>query len=126
VSYLGSWSGHVRSWSDLNHPQIIVLRYEDMLDKPMKAFGQVAKLLGLGRDRDRIRRAVRYSSFAELKKQEAKTGLVERSPASKAFFRQGRKNQWVEVLSDEQAARIVERHREQMARFNYIPPRFRK
>ncbi|MEJ8568992.1 hypothetical protein [Elongatibacter sediminis] len=46
-------------------------------------------------------------------------------PNSKAFFRKGTKNQWVEQLSDEQVARIVDRHREQMLRYNYVPPRFR-
>jgi hypothetical protein len=125
VSYLGSWSGHAHSWSSLNHPQIIVLRYEDMLDKPLKAFGRVARLLGLGKDRERIRRAIRFSSFTELSKQEAAEGFIERSPTSKAFFRKGKKNQWVEALSDDQVARIIERHREIMAQFRYIPPKYR-
>ncbi len=125
VSFLGSWSAHVASWTRQVHPQIIVLRYEDMLDKPLKAFGQVAKLIGLGKDKNPIKRAIRFSSFTELKKQESKQGFVERSPNSRSFFRKGRKNQWVEGLSDDQVARMVEQHREQMHRFNYIPPKFK-
>jgi hypothetical protein len=31
----------------------------------------------------------------------------------------------VNELSDEQVERIVERHREQMAHYQYIPPRFK-
>lgn len=125
VSYLGSWSSHVASWSRLSHQQILVLRYEDMLDKPLKPFGQVARLLGMGKEKNAIKRAIRFSSFAELKKQEVRSGFIERSPNSSAFFRAGRKNQWVDGLSDEQVARMVEVHREQMQRFNYIPPRFK-
>ncbi len=102
-----------------------MLRHEDMLDKPLKPFGQVARLLGMGKEKNAIKRAIRFSSFAELKKQESRGGFIERSPNSSAFFRAGRKNQWVDVLSDEQVARMVEVHREQMQRFNYIPPRFK-
>jgi len=125
VSFLGSWSTHVQSWTQQAHDQIVVLRYEDMLDKPLKAFGQVAKLIDLGKDKDAIKRAIRFSSFAELKKQENRDGFIERSPNSKSFFRKGRKNQWIEGLNNEQVARIVEQHREQMERYKYIPPRFR-
>jgi hypothetical protein len=124
VAFLGSWSTHVDSWTRQKHDQIVVIRYEDMLDKPLKAFGQVAKLIGLGKDKNGIKRAVRFSSFSELKKQEAGEGFIERSQNSRYFFRKGRKNQWVDELSDEQVERIVERHREQMQKFRYIPPKF--
>jgi hypothetical protein len=124
ISFLGSWSTHVASWTTQAHPRIAVLRYEDMLDKPLKTFTQAAKLLGLANDRRAIKQAIEYSSFRELRKQEAREGFVERSPHSQAFFRKGRKNQWIEALSDDQVAAIVERHYEQMARFGYVPPRF--
>lgn len=125
VSFLGSWSSHVESWTRQDHQSIVVIRYEDMLDKPLKAFGQVAKLLGLGKDKNAIKRAIRFSSFSELKKQESRDGFIERSQNSKSFFRKGRKNQWVDELLDEQVARMVEQHRVQMDRYNYIPPRFK-
>jgi len=126
TSLLGSWSTHVASWTAQPHPAIRVLRYEDMLDKPLKAFTQAAKLLGMADDRQAIRRAIEFSSFRELKRQELQDGFIERSPTSRAFFRKGRKNQWIEALSDEQAAAIVARHYEQMDRFGYVPPKFRR
>jgi len=52
--FLGSWSAHVRSWADIEGPRILVLRYEDLLDKPAKAFGKVARLVGVDGDRARI------------------------------------------------------------------------
>jgi hypothetical protein len=125
AGYMGSWSTHVASWTAQAHPSIVVIRYEDMQDKALKAFGSVARLLGMDRERQKIRKAIQFSSFRVLKKQELAGGFVERSPNSQHFFRKGRKNQWAEDLSDEQIARIVERHREQMERFGYIPPRFR-
>jgi hypothetical protein len=125
AGFMGSWSTHVQSWTMQPHPAIVVVRYEDLQDKPLKAFGSVAKLLGLGKDKTRLRKAIQFSSFRELKQQELAGGFVEKSPNSKHFFRKGGKNQWAETLTDEQVAAIVERHREQMQRFGYIPPKFR-
>jgi len=125
ASFLGSWAEHVESWTATPHPQIVVVRYEDLLDKPLKAFMKVARLLGRDKPRKPVQRAIEFSSFRVLKQQEAKEGFVERSPASKAFFRKGRKNQWMEALSDAQVARVVELQRAQMERFGYVPPRFR-
>jgi hypothetical protein len=125
AGYMGSWSTHVQSWTLQPHPAIVVVRFEDLQDQPLKAFGSVAKLLGLGADRNRLRKAIQFSSFRELKQQELAGGFIEKSPNSRHFFRKGNKNQWVAALSEEQIAAIVERHREQMQRFSYIPPRFR-
>ncbi len=125
AGYMGSWSTHVQSWTLQPHPAIVVVRYEDLQDQPLKAFGSVAKLLGLAADRNRLRKAVQFSSFRELKQQELADGFAEKSPNSRHFFRKGKKNQWIEALSEPQIAAIVERHREQMQRFGYIPPKFR-
>lgn len=124
ASILGSWSEHVESWTAREHPAICVLRYEDLLEKPQKAFTRAAKLLGLGADKKAIKTAIEQSSFRVLKGQEVKEGFAERSPESKAFFRKGRKNQWLTALSEDQAARIVEQHYAQMDRFGYVPPKF--
>ena len=124
ASFLGSWSSHVASWTTQNHAGILVIRYEDMLDQPLETFTRVATLLGLGDDRPRIERAVRFSSFSELRKQEIELGFIEKSLHSDYFFRAGRKNQWAEQLSTEQIASITTQHRVQMERFNYIPMKY--
>ena len=119
---LGSWSGHVASWSDLPWPGLLVVRYEDLLDRPAKTFGKVARLLNLPVDRGRLERAIKFSSFGTLSAMERRHGFVEASGKGGAFFRKGRSNQWREGLSREQVASIVGSHREQMARFKYLPP----
>jgi hypothetical protein len=119
--FLGSWSTHVKSWADIEGPRVLVLRYEDLLDKPAKGFGRIARLVGLDADRARIERAIRHASFPTLAGQERRDGFVEVPIKGKHFFRSGRANQWRDVLSREQIGRIVEAQREQMARFRYIP-----
>lgn len=121
ASVLGSWSMHVRSWVEGGGEATTVLRYEDLLAKPLKTFRKLAHFLGLKRDDALLRRAVRFSSFGELRKQEQKRGFIERSPNSSNFFRAGRKDQWRSVLSEDQVDRIVAAHGEVMGRFGYLP-----
>ncbi len=121
---LGSWSTHVKSWADITDERFVVVRYEDLLDKPAKAFGKVAKLVGIVQDRARIERAMRHASFQNLSAMERKDGFVEASGKGARFFRKGRVNEWREVLSREQVRRVIGAHREQMARFKYVPAGF--
>lgn len=122
TQFLSSWSLHVKSWADLASERILVLRYEDLLAKPVKQFTRVARLLGQAQDRARIDRAVRHASFRSLASMERRTGFAEARDSATPFFRQGRTNQWRAVFDPEQVRRVVEAHREQMARFRYLPP----
>lgn len=121
AEFLASWSTHVASWTTQKHPNVLVVRYEDMLAQSRKTFLSVLKLLGQPKDPNRLKKAIRYSSFRSLRNQEEKQGFGERSHHSRRFFRAGRKDQWRDVLSRQQIERIIERHEEQMKRFDYIP-----
>jgi len=121
---LGSWSTHVKSWADIADERFVVLRYEDLVDKPAKAFAKVAKLVGIAQDRTRIERAMRHASFRSLSAMERKDGFVEASDKGSRFFRSGRANEWRDALSREQVRRVIGAHREQMARFKYVPAGF--
>jgi hypothetical protein len=116
-----SWSGHVASWTATPSPTLHVVRYEDMLANPQKSFAAVVKFLGIEAPRQRIEKAIRLSSFTVLKEQERRQGFRERPSAMEAFFREGKAGQWKKVLTKEQVAAIVSAHREQMARFGYVP-----
>jgi hypothetical protein len=39
-----------------------------------------------------------------------------------AFFREGTAGQWRTILTPAQVSAVVSVHREQMARFGYVPP----
>jgi hypothetical protein len=119
--FLGSWSQHAKSWADMESERILILRYEDLLDKPAKYFGKVARMIGADNDRIRVERAIRHSDFRALADMEKRDGFVEVPIKGKRFFRAGRSNQWREKLSRDQVTRIVETHRTQMQRFGYVP-----
>lgn len=116
----GSWSLNVKSWTQVPMPSLHVMRYEDMHSQPFRTFGNLARFLGLNPPRERLQKAIDNSSFKALQRQERQHGFIERS-ANSRFFREGRPGQWRGVLSKEQIARIVEDHREQMERFDYVP-----
>jgi hypothetical protein len=125
--FIGSWSTHVKSWVGMAEKapgKVIVLRYEDLLDKPAKHFAKAAKLIGLGQDPSRIRRAIGHAGFRTLSALEKQYGFVEAVDEKTRFFRTGRANEWREVLSRPQAQHIVDVHREQMQRFRYVPAGF--
>jgi hypothetical protein len=124
ASVLSSWSAHVRSWTAGGETAACVLRYEDLLVKPAKAFRSLVSFLGLSPDPALLKRAIRYSSFPELRKQERQRGFIERSPNSRRFFRAGRKDQWRTGLSRAQIGRIVDAHRAEMRQYKYLPPGF--
>lgn len=117
----GSWSQNVMSWTHKPHDAILVLRYEDMLSRPMETFRSLADHLVIQASDEQIAQAMELSSFERAKEQERQRGYRERPQQSKAFFREGRAEQWRDALSPDQIGRLVTEHREQMARFDYAP-----
>jgi hypothetical protein len=115
-----SWSAHVVSWVEAKGFRCHVVRYEDMQTDPIPTFAAAAAFLGFPNDRPRIEKAVRFSAFEEVKRQEGEKGFHERPPQLGTFFRTGRSGGWRESLSDEQVARVISDHGEVMRRFGYL------
>ncbi|MEP0320824.1 sulfotransferase domain-containing protein [Bauldia litoralis] len=118
----GSWSQNVGTWTDRANPTTLVVRYEDMLDKPERTFKRIARHLRTDPTKDQLRQAIELSSFDRLRAREAEAGFFEKPDTSvDMFFREGRAGQWQERLSAEQVARIVKAHKPAMRRFGYLP-----
>lgn len=117
----GSWSQHVDSWTRKEHRAIYVMRYEEMIDEPVKTFGALARHLLLQPTPGQLAEAIDLSSFKKLREQEEKDGFNEKPKEAERFFREGRSGQWREILTEEQVKRIIGDHKEQMERFGYFP-----
>jgi len=116
---MGSWSQNVQSWTAQPHPGLLVLRYEDLLNKPKQAFGRLATFLRADDPRI-LPNAIAQSSFAQMQAQEASAGYHERPASARRFFRAGTAGQWKQALTAAQIAAVVERHKLQMAKFGYL------
>jgi hypothetical protein len=118
-----SWSTHVKSWTSANKTiKTLVIKYEDMLDYPIKVFSSVLNILEMADIDDaeeRFNFALEQSSFAKLKAKEEKDGFSERMGKS-PFFRSGKKKQWRKILSPRQISKIESDHKEVMKQYGYL------
>jgi len=117
---LSSWSSHVTGWVDGLGHQLHLMRYEDMVRNPLETFTGAARFAHLPDEPGRIRKALHFSEFRELQRQEQADGFVEKSPSAESFFRKGQIGSWREVLNDRQARRIIHDHYAVMKRFGYL------
>ena len=116
-----SWSGHVESWTRTPFKRLHVMRYEDMVAKPFNTFGALSKFFGLPHEPERIKKAIKFSSFRELKSQEDKAGFVEARPDGETrFFRAGKAGGWRKVLTEAQVAQMIEAHCKVMTEHGYL------
>lgn len=118
---LHTWSGHVQSWLNESGLPVYPVRYEDLHVDTPGVFGGVVRFCGLPFDGARLRKAVAFSDFAELQRQEREKGYYERFLASSApFFRRGQVGSWHEELPPALAQRLIKAHAETMRRFGYL------
>lgn len=119
ATFLGSWSDHVKSWTQPLPYPVLVLRYEDMLANPAEAFGKVVEHFGMTVDQERLERAIRHCSFDELRKQEEKSGFIEKSEHSDRFFSKGQAGHWRTELDPELARTIRQSNKRMMKQYGY-------
>lgn len=121
---LSSWSRHVRSWTAAPGLRHHLMRYEDMHRKATKTFASLVKFLELPKDKERLRRAIKFCSFNELQKQEKQEKFIESRPDGKSpFFRQGAVGSGREVLNEAQIQRLIDAHGEVMTELGYLDRR---
>lgn len=120
IQFLGSWSEHVESWTEKAPYPVLAMRYEDMLENPQESFGKVVEHIGMPLDEARLDKAIRFSSFDELSKQEETGGFVESSPKNDRFFAKGQSGYWKTALAPEVAERVRKDHRKVMKKYGYL------
>jgi len=117
----GSWTGNVKSWTVPAHAIFLVLRYEDMISKPVETFGSVARHLPPQPDRRAARRRHRDGVIRPAPVSRARARLRRGPETARTFFREGRGGQWRDRLTRDQVSRIVTAHTEMITKFNYLP-----
>lgn len=117
---LGTWSEHVRSWTERAPFPVHVMRYEDCLADAVSAFHAAFAFAGTRATAEDIRRAVGEASFERLRAQETDQGFRERQSARNPFFRAGRAGGWRSVLAPELAQQLLDSHGEIMERYGYV------
>jgi aryl sulfotransferase len=117
---LSTWSAHALSWIDRPRLNAYVMRYDDMHADPKRCFSNLLKFVGINAPTEVLVRAIKATRFSNLRAQEQEEGFVERPSVTKAFFRRGTVNGWIDTLTREQSDRIVAEHRVVMQRLGYL------
>ena len=94
-----------------------------MCRQPVEIFAGAIRFLGLDDNLERVRRAVTFSSFENLRQQELEHGFKAKPFAAFSFFRSGRAGGWQDVLTENQVERLVREHGAVMRRVGYLPER---
>lgn len=115
------WSGHVRSWTEECPFPVHVVRYEDLLHDTETTFSRMLEFLQLegAQDRQRVKKAVRFSSMKTLQENEEREGFGEKHPGTHRFFRKGAEGDWQNHLSHDQIEKILDDHRDVMRKYGY-------
>jgi len=119
---VGSWSGHVASWSSSGLPLTLV-RYEDLTADPAGALERMLRGAGEPIEPSRVSRAVEYASFSRLQAQERIQGFSGRRSRDGLFFRAGRIGDGLRELSAADRWRLIEHHAAVMRELGYLSPR---
>ena len=116
---IGRWDEHIESWVGAPGLPQIAVRYEDMIADTQTEMKKVLEFLRIPVKDGQVKRAVRASSFSELRKQERQQGFSERPAEMEAFFVTGTSGGWRAALTPAQVARI--RYEFQDALEKYYP-----
>ena len=121
--YLGSWSSHYFSWKTAYGSNMLLIRYEDMLQDGITAFTKVVDYLDWHKSESEIQNAIEICSFSNLQKVEKVSGFKEKPKSSQMFFRKGRVGDWRNYLTEEQTQQIIKANFTLLRELNYIDVR---
>lgn len=115
------WSGHAKSWLSQTDIPVCVIRYEDMKADTVGTLRHALDFAGWPATDADVRRAVAFTDFADLRKQEQEKGFwgLPAPHLGGQFFRRGEAGGWRDELTAEQVARIEAAHGPMMRRFGY-------
>ena len=127
-TYISSWQNHYNSWKNFKK-NFLLIKYEDLINKPDKTFGVISKflekILNIKIIEKKINEAIIKSSFDNLQKSEKQFGFSE-APISdltnetKKFFNLGPKNDWQKLLPDQIKIEIEKKFQKEMIELGYL------
>jgi aryl sulfotransferase len=110
----------VLSWVDQPWLPVHVLRYEDAVADPVRAFGAAFTAAGVPAGAAELAAAVERCAFDRLAAAEAAGGFRERPRLDTPFLRRGQAGGWRDELPGALADSLVAAHRDVLERFGYL------
>jgi len=125
LQFISSWGEHVKSWTENNIdvPKLII-KYEELIVNKEMIIKKIIKFFNenygieIKNSDTRFNNILETTSFDYMKTFEDKNGFDEAMPWSN-FFREGRKEQWIDILNKTQQSKIEENFGEYMNLLGY-------
>lgn len=116
------WSEHVEAWEKNPYgANMIFIRYEDLLAKPMDELKRFCAFAGIERSEERLQMAIDTTVFKALQDKELKEGNLDPTyKSSKPFFRRGVIGSYADEMPPDVLARFLTHAAPTLKRFGYI------
>ena len=128
ITYVGSWKEHYRFWTH-NTNNLLLLKYEDLLNNPHKELERITKFLKKFIDfeitEQKKENIIKTTSFESLKKIEDKGNFTENvfakgSKNKVKFFNKGPKNVWQNSLPQKIQNEIEASLKDELIELGYL------
>lgn len=112
---VGNWSDHINDWTGFS-PNIVVIKYEDLLLNSYAVLKHTIDRLGLSVDKEKLETAIEQNSF------EKKKAFFEQQndPKNIAFMRKGIAGDWQRFLDKKMLQQIAQEHGRTMEKMGYL------
>ncbi len=120
---LSSWANHYESWKNYSLNKILLIKYEDLINKTFEKFYEIVsylnKLQDIEIDEKRILNSIELTRFDNLQSLEKKYGFEEKT-SSRTFFREGKIGSWRQELNEDLSKKIEKHFNKEMEELNYL------
>jgi len=115
------WKEHVESWLKWDQPQpnMLLVRYEDLLSKPEAELRKIVKFIGVDKTDDVISHAVEVSRFDKMREIDQTKGRKYNLTGTKDFVRKGKAGTWQDEFSQEDIVYFKENTGDLLIRLGY-------
>ena len=118
-----NWRDHYLSWKKFLDVPSLFLRYEDLLNDLEFEIKKIINFLyknyniEINNQNEKIKNIIETTNFKNLKDKELQYGFYENKNSS--FFRSGKKDQWLDLLNEEQKNIIEKKFKNQIIELKY-------
>lgn len=117
--FVGSWSENVESWTTKVGGRFLCLKFEDLLENPLREFSQIVEFLGMKANLEQITNASDNSIMSILEDYKEAGIRMPRHLSPLELLRSGAALTGRRLLTTQQIATIAATHHDQMRRFGY-------
>jgi aryl sulfotransferase len=117
--FIGTWSGHLKSWTRQPYLPVILIHYEKLLDDSAAVFRELLARLEIPFSESQLKSAVDACRFDQLKIMEESHGFREKPIQARSFFREGKKDNYKKYLSLDQIRQVCHAHQDMMIEMGY-------